>query len=145
MSREKTGFATQKNKSLLRRIIKASSNLGDLVADFFCGSGTTLVVAAELGRRWLGCEMGRSGLQAARIRLVAARAGPFIIEVVQPAGLPGDNYSAYSPDLPGCVATGNTPQEARQNMAEAIKMHLQGLKEVACQFPAPQPGPITSA
>ncbi|QGP93580.1 DNA methylase [Neomoorella glycerini] len=97
-SREKTGFATQKNKSLLRRIIKASSNPGDLVADFFCGSGTTLVVAAELGRRWLGCEMGRTGLQVARKRLVAAGTGPFIIEKVQPAGLPGDRMPPVTRD-----------------------------------------------
>lgn len=48
-----------------------------------------------------------------------------------------DNYSAYSPDLPGCVATGKTPQEARENMAEAIKMHLQGLKEDGLPIPVP--------
>ncbi|AOQ23815.1 hypothetical protein MTAT_14000 [Moorella thermoacetica] len=48
-----------------------------------------------------------------------------------------DNYSAYSPDLPGCVATGKTPQEARENMVEAIKMHLQGLKEDGLPIPVP--------
>ncbi|KYH31126.1 type II toxin-antitoxin system HicB family antitoxin [Neomoorella mulderi] len=47
------------------------------------------------------------------------------------------NYSAYSPDLPGCVATGKTPREARENMAEAIKMHLQGLKEDGLPIPVP--------
>ncbi len=39
------------------------------------------------------------------------------------------NYSAYSPDLPGCIATGSTPEEAEHNMQEAIKMHIEGLKE----------------
>ncbi|GIX46084.1 MAG: site-specific DNA-methyltransferase [Candidatus Tectimicrobiota bacterium] len=58
-STEKTGFATQKNESILRRIINASSNPGDLVADFFCGSGTTLAVAEKLGRRWIGCDLSR--------------------------------------------------------------------------------------
>lgn len=82
-SREKTGFATQKNKSLLQRIIKASSNPGDLVADFFCGSGTTLVVAEKLGRRWLGCELGQVGIQVTRKRLVAEGAGPFLIETIR--------------------------------------------------------------
>lgn len=48
-----------------------------------------------------------------------------------------ENYSAFSPDLPGCVATGKTPLEARQNMAEAIKMHLQGLKEDGLPIPTP--------
>ncbi len=40
-----------------------------------------------------------------------------------------NNYSAYSPDLPGCVATGKTPEEAEKNMVEAIQMHIEGLKE----------------
>lgn len=48
-----------------------------------------------------------------------------------------DNYSAYSPDLPGCVATGSTPEEAEQNMQEAIKMHIQGLKEDNLPIPEP--------
>ncbi len=74
-SREKTGWATQKNTSLLRRIIAASSNPGDLVADFFCGSGTTLVAAAELGRRFLGCDCARPAIELAHTRLLAV-AGP---------------------------------------------------------------------
>ncbi len=77
-SREKTGVATQKNKSLLRRIVRASSNPGDLVADFFCGSGTTLVVAQEEGRRFLGCDSSPIAITAVRKRLVT---GP------QPAAL----------------------------------------------------------
>lgn len=77
---EDTRFDTQKPKALLERIIKASSNPGDLVADFFCGSGTTLVVAEELGRRWIGCELGKVGVQVTRSRLVKAGARPFLIE-----------------------------------------------------------------
>ncbi|MBI3947001.1 MAG: site-specific DNA-methyltransferase [Armatimonadetes bacterium] len=69
-SREKTGFATQKNESLLRRILSASSNPGDLVADFFCGSGTTLAVAAKLGRRWIGSDRSRFAIHATRKRLL---------------------------------------------------------------------------
>lgn len=48
------------------------------------------------------------------------------------------NYSAYSPDIPGCAATGRTPQEARERMEEAIAMHLQGLREDG--LPLPEPG-----
>jgi adenine-specific DNA-methyltransferase len=70
-STEKTGYATQKNESLLRRIIKASSNEGDLVADFFCGSGTTLAVAEKLGRRWIGADLGRYAIHTARKRLLS--------------------------------------------------------------------------
>jgi len=56
---ENTKYATQKPESLLERIIKASSNENDIVADFFCGSGTTLAVAEKLGRKWIGVDLGR--------------------------------------------------------------------------------------
>jgi hypothetical protein len=69
-STEKTGYATQKNESLLRRIIETSSNPGDLVADFFCGSGTTLAVARELGRRVVGADVGRAAVDVCRKRLL---------------------------------------------------------------------------
>ena len=69
-SREKTGFPTQKNESLLRRIIAASSREGDLVADFFCGSGTTLAVAQQLGRRWIGCDESWRAIHTTRKRLL---------------------------------------------------------------------------
>ncbi len=53
---ERTGYPTQKPEALLERIILASSNPGELVGDFFCGSGTSLIVANRLGRRWVGCD-----------------------------------------------------------------------------------------
>lgn len=53
---ERTGYPTQKPEALMERIILASSNPGDLVADFFIGSGTTAVVAARSGRSWMGCD-----------------------------------------------------------------------------------------
>jgi adenine-specific DNA-methyltransferase len=67
---ELTGYATQKPEALLERIIKVSSNEGSLVADFFCGSGTTLAVAEKLGRRWIGCDLGRWGVHVTRKRLL---------------------------------------------------------------------------
>lgn len=69
-SSERIGYQTQKPEALLERIIKASSNEGDLVADFFCGSGTTLAVAEKLGRRWIGCDLGRWGVHTTRKRLL---------------------------------------------------------------------------
>ena len=51
---ERVGYPTQKPESLLERVIQASSDEGDLVADFFCGSGTTAAVAEKLGRKWIG-------------------------------------------------------------------------------------------
>ena len=67
---EDTGYDTQKPESLLERIIKASSNEGDLVADFFCGSGTTGAVAERLGRRWIMCDLGRFAIHTSRKRLI---------------------------------------------------------------------------
>jgi len=68
---ERTGYDTQKPLALLERIIEASSNEGDIVADVFCGSGTTLVAAERLGRRWLGCDLGRFAIHTTRKRLLS--------------------------------------------------------------------------
>ena len=67
---QRTGYATQKPVALLERIIKAASHEGDLVADFFCGSGTTLAVAEQLGRRWIGGDVGHYAIHATRKRLI---------------------------------------------------------------------------
>ncbi|MEX2728348.1 MAG: site-specific DNA-methyltransferase [Candidatus Sigynarchaeum springense] len=67
---EKTGYPTQKPEQILERIIAASTNPGNLVADFFCGSGTTLAVAERLGRRWIGCDVGRLAVHTAFKRLL---------------------------------------------------------------------------
>jgi len=69
-SNERVGYATQKPRALLERVICASSNPGDLVADLFCGSGTTLVAAEHLGRRWIGCDLGRFAIHTTRKRLL---------------------------------------------------------------------------
>ena len=67
---ERVDYPTQKPEALLDRIIHASSNEGDIVADFFCGSGTTLAVAEKLNRRWIGCDLGRWGIHTTRKRLL---------------------------------------------------------------------------
>jgi site-specific DNA-methyltransferase (adenine-specific)/adenine-specific DNA-methyltransferase len=67
---ERCGYNTQKPESLLERIIKASSNEGDLVADFFCGSGTTAAVAEKLGRKWIATDLGKFGIHTTRKRLI---------------------------------------------------------------------------
>jgi DNA modification methylase len=69
-SGEKTGYPTQKNLDLVERIIRASSDPGGLVADFFCGAGTTAVAAERLGRRWIGCDLGRFAIHTTRKRLL---------------------------------------------------------------------------
>jgi DNA modification methylase len=69
VSLERTGYPTQKPEALLERIIKASTNPGDVVGDFFCGSGTTLAVAKRLGRQWIGCDASASAVRLAKGRL----------------------------------------------------------------------------
>ena len=66
---EKVDYPTQKSTLLLERIIPASSNEGDLVADFFVGSGTTCAVAQKLGRKWLGCDINLGAVQTTTKRL----------------------------------------------------------------------------
>ena len=70
VGRERVGYPTQKPEALLERAVLASSNEDDLICDFFCGSGTTLAVAEKLGRRWIGCDLGRWGVHTTRKRLL---------------------------------------------------------------------------
>ncbi|HUH99188.1 MAG TPA: site-specific DNA-methyltransferase [Anaerolineales bacterium] len=77
---ERTGYPTQKPEGLLERIILASSNQGDLVADFFCGSGTTALVAARLGRKFIACDITRRAVHTTRQRLTASSTQAFSLE-----------------------------------------------------------------
>jgi len=70
---ERTGYSTQKPEALLERIIKASSNEGDLVADFFCGSGTTAAVAEKLGRKWIVSDLGKFAIHTTRKRMIGVQ------------------------------------------------------------------------
>jgi predicted RNase H-like HicB family nuclease len=57
-------------------------------------------------------------------------------------GTEGENYSAYAPDLPGCVATGATPEEVQREMHDAIAFHLEGLRDAG--EPIPEPSDLTA-
>ncbi|HXN34448.1 MAG TPA: DNA methyltransferase [Polyangiaceae bacterium] len=82
-SGEKVGFPTQKNESLIARIVRASSSPGDIVLDCFVGSGTTAVVAEKLGRRWIACDVSPIAIHAARKRLLGMPdVRPFVVEGV---------------------------------------------------------------
>jgi hypothetical protein len=86
-SGEKVGYPTQKNESLVARIVRASSSPGDVVLDCFVGSGTTAVVAEKLGRRWVACDASPLAVHATRKRLLAmADASPFVVESVVGTG-----------------------------------------------------------
>ena len=78
---EPTGYATQKPEALLERIIKASSNEGMLVADFFGGSGVTAAVSSKLGRRFIHCDIGLNSIQTTRDRLKTDGAQFQVLEI----------------------------------------------------------------
>jgi adenine-specific DNA-methyltransferase len=69
-SKEGVGYETQKSEALLERVIMSSSDEGALVADFFCGSGTTGAVAERFGRRWIMADLGRFAIHTSRKRLI---------------------------------------------------------------------------
>ncbi|OUO49467.1 site-specific DNA-methyltransferase [Parabacteroides sp. An277] len=76
------GYATQKPEALLERIIKASSNDGDFVCDFFGGSGTTAAVAERLGRRWITTDIGKPAILVMRKRFIDQEVKPFLYQCI---------------------------------------------------------------
>lgn len=79
-SAEFVGYPTQKPKELLRRIILSGTKENDLVADFFCGSGTTGIVAESLDRKWIMSDLGRFAIHTSRKRLLDISAKPFLVQ-----------------------------------------------------------------
>ncbi len=81
VAKERLGYPTQKPEALLERVIRASSNEGDLVLDCFCGSGTTPAVAEKLKRRWIACDLGRFAVHTTRKRLLGIEnVRPFVVQ-----------------------------------------------------------------
>jgi DNA modification methylase len=108
IAKERVGYPTQKPLALLERIVAAASRPGDLVVDLFAGSGTTLVAAEKLGRRWIGCDAGALAIHTTKKRLLAARARPFTIAragapiaVASPAEAPPTIAASIEKDLFG--------------------------------------------
>lgn len=91
---ETLGYPTQKPEILLERIISASSNEGDLVADFFCGCGTTIAAAQKLNRQWLGVDISHLAVGLIEKRLIDSY-GENIKKTFEVHGLPKDIASAY--------------------------------------------------
>jgi adenine specific DNA methylase Mod len=85
---ERTGYPTQKPESLLERIILASSNPGDLVGDFFCGSGTTPLVAARHGRNFIANDGAWRAVHTTRVRLVSNATPPFMLQILSGLSAP---------------------------------------------------------
>ncbi len=90
---ERLGYPTQKPEALLERIIKTSSNEGDVVADFFCGCGTTIAAAQKLNRKWLGVDISHLAIRLILQRLTKSD-GPSVKDAVKLHGFPKDVDSA---------------------------------------------------
>lgn len=102
---ERLAYSTQKPEALLERIIKASSNEGDLVLDCFCGSGTTAAVAEKLNRRWITCDLGRFATHTARKRLLSIpNVKPFIVQNLGKYERQAWQESEFGADAAGLVA-----------------------------------------
>lgn len=117
---ERTDYPTQKPEDLIGRIIKASSNEGDLVADFFCGSGTAAAVAEKSGRRWITSDLGRYAIHTTRKRMLE-------IEGCKPFEIL--NIGKYERQYWQTIHFGN--KTAEQSMAEYISFVLKLYKAEA--------------
>ncbi|HUU28872.1 MAG TPA: site-specific DNA-methyltransferase [archaeon] len=95
MARERLGYPTQKPETLLERIIKASSNEGDIVLDAYCGCGTTIAVAERLRRRWIGMDITYQSISLILKRL-SEHFGSSILENIELNGIPRDMKSAIA-------------------------------------------------
>ena len=98
--KERLGYPTQKPEALLERIIQASSNEGDTVADFFCGCGTTIAIAQKLNRQWIGADISHLAVRLVYDRLLKPyerkpKAYQKIREKIEINGFPKDIASAH--------------------------------------------------
>ena len=121
MAAERTGYATQKPEALIEIIIEASSNKGDLVADFFCGSGTTAAVAEKLGRKWICTDLGKFAIHTTRKRMIG---------VQRQLKADGEDYRAFE-----ILNLGKYERQhyigLNPNLREVEQQHLQEEKEKA--------------
>jgi len=130
-SNDRTDYPTQKPTKLLERLIKVSSNEGDLVADFFCGSGTTLAVAEKLNRRWIGSDLGKFSIHTSRKRLVGVqrelkKSGKDFraFEILNVGRYERDNFLATNNDL----RAEEKVKQAEKKEKEFVKLILSAYK-----------------
>lgn len=126
IARERVGYPTQKPEALLRRVIEAASKPGDLVLDVFAGSGTTLAVAEKMGRRWIGCDVGRAAIHASRKRLLGIGAA---FEVMAIEGGAGESEGAEAG-----AAMVITAAAAEEGAGRRVRVSLGGAEAGALDY-----------
>ena len=119
--KERQGFhGCQMPEQLLGRIVRTSSNSGDLVLDPFAGSGTTLAVAKKLGRRWLGCELSEDYVRYASERLEAVKQGDPLTGPADPiASAPTTAAGRRLPGNPAAEAVVQAQEQAQESVESA--------------------------
>jgi DNA modification methylase len=119
---ERTGFPTQKPEGLLKRILLASSNPGDLLADFFAGSGTLAVVATRYGRDFIACDVTWRAIQTMRTRLAGSVSGPVALQSVQPQEVQPEQEPSF--EVLDAVSLTRTGSELRLALPDALRSEL---------------------
>jgi len=157
---ELVGYPTQKPEPLLARIIEMTTVDGDLVADFFCGSGTTLSVAEKLGRKWIGADLGRFSIHTARKRLIsvqrekAEKNDPYrAFEILNLGSYERQYFTGVDMSLPAEQRAAASVQRREQFLELILNAYggqrtvqlpgFDGVKDSACVFVGPLDAPIT--
>ena len=128
---KRTGYPTEKPMPLIERIMKASSCEGDLVADFFCGSGVTLAVAEKLNRKWIGSDLGKFGIHTTRKRMIGVqrelkKEGKDFraFEILNVGRYERENFLAVNDDL----RAGEKAKQAERKEKEFVKLIISAYK-----------------
>ncbi|MBU1343252.1 MAG: site-specific DNA-methyltransferase [Proteobacteria bacterium] len=123
-AKERIDYPTQKPEALIERIIKASSNEGDIVADFFCGSGTTAAAAEKLNRKWICSDLGKFAIHTTRKRMIGVQRGLKTenkswraFEILNLGKYERQHYIGINPDL--------REEEKQQQLREREKAFLE--------------------
>jgi DNA modification methylase len=157
---ERTGYPTQKPERLLDLAIAAYSNPGDLVADFFCGSGTTLAVAEKLDRKWIGVDLGRFAVHTSRKRVIgvqrylSAENRPYrAFEILNLGSYERQYFVGVDMSLPPEQREASSLQRREQFLNLILSAYgadrseqmvgFHGIKENACVFVGPLDAPVT--
>jgi len=159
-SSEYLNYPTQKPKGLLKRIIEASSDPGDLVADFFCGSGTTLEVAERLDRKWIGADLGRFAIHTSRKRLISVQREQAkenrsyrAFEILNLGSYERQYFAGIDMSLPAEQRAAASIQKREQFLELILSAYggkrseqlpgFDGVKDNSCVFVGPLDAPVT--
>ena len=131
VANERLDYPTQKPEKLIERVVLSSSREGDLVADFFCGSGTTAAVAEKLGRKWIATDLGKFAVHTTRKRLIGVqrerKAAGLLFRAFEVLNLGRYERQAYL-SIGGRLSAGQKAQALAQKEQEFRELILRAYK-----------------